>query len=367
MKLSLAALCALLLAIPPAALGEEPGSPPAKVEKEQDRKKKDDKNDFDARADLYVLWAVSDALDEPANEFSFTRARAGLRWRYDRLLEAKLQVELSEFSTDGADLDLLRDAYLAVGDPVRWHARVTAGQFKRPFSRTELFSFRRLPTVGRGITNDWIVRELVYGSRDIGVMVDGRAGAGEWFGYGVGVFNGPGRNAAEAGLDGSKDVAARLDFKPSEWIELGVNTSLKVFDRGEGPDVPRFSWMAGLDVLFRGGKWVQVLGEGLVGEAWVLPGRPLTWSALLMVSSDAIRLGFWKARLEPLVKAELLVRDAGSMDTAVWMIQPGVNLHLFKRFRLMVQGEFLLPGTDEATRLEIPERMRLLVQLALDL
>jgi hypothetical protein len=328
--------------------------------------KPDKKNEFDVGGKVYVLWAVSDLETEAANAFSFTRARVRFRWIREKILEAKLQVEFSDLGSDMAPTDILRDAYLAVGDPKRWHARVTAGQMKRPFSRIELMSLRRLPTVHRGLSNAWMIRDLGFGNRDLGIQIDGTAGEGQWFGYAIGAYNGAGRNAEERGLDGSKDVALRLEFRPAKWVELGVNTSLRTFDRGEGADLPRFTWMAGGDVVFRGGKYVRIAAEGLVGEAWLLPDRPLTWSGLLMVSSKAIQLPFWRARLEPLVKGELTVRDAGDMDTGIWMIATGVNLHLFDRFRLMVQGEFIVPGDDEATRMESPQRMRLLVQLALD-
>ena len=370
MRTLILSLLALLLAVPAAAKDEtpnrEPAGQPPKVRKEK-KDKRDKKNDLDVGGKLYVLWAVSDLVTEPANTFAFNRARLRLRWKREKILEAKLSVEFSDFGTNSAPTDILRDAYLAVGDPKRWHARVTAGQMKRPFSRIELQSLRTLPTVKRGVSNGWMVRDLGFGNRDLGLQVDGTAGKGQWFGYAVGAYNGPGRNADERGLDGSKDVAARLEFRPAEWAEIGVGTSLRTFDRADGADLPRVTWMAGADVAFKGGKWVRITGEGLVGEAWLLPDRPLTWSGLLMLSSRAIKLPFLRARLEPLVKAELTVRDAGDMDTGIWMLATGVNLHLLDRFRLMVQGEFIWPGDDEATRLESPERMRLLVQLALDI
>ena len=328
--------------------------------------KKSKKNDFDVGGKVYVLWAVSNDQTEPANEFSFTRARLRFRWVREKLLEAKLQVELSDLGSNSTPTDILRDAYLAVGDPDKWHARVTAGQLKRPFSRIELRSLRRLPTVRRGVSNSWMVRDLGFGNRDLGIQIDGTAGDNELFGYAIGVFNGAGRNGDERGLDGTKDFAARLELKPVKWIEVGVNSSIRTFDRGEGADLPRFTWMAGGDVVIEGGKWVRITGEGLVGEAWLLPDRPLTWSALLMVSSKAIKLPFLRARLEPLVKGELTVRDSGDMETGIWMLAAGINLHLLDRFRLMVQGEFIWPGDDEPTQLDFPERMRLLVQLALD-
>ena len=368
MRTLIATLLFLALASP--VLGEESNreiadpTPPKAATK---KVKKAKKNDFDVGGKVYVLWAVSDLETEPANEFSFSRARVRFRWIREKILEAKIQVEFSGVSEGMAVTDILRDAYLAVGDPKNWHARITAGQMKRPFSRIELRSMRRLPTVRRGVSNAWMVRDLGFGNRDLGIKIDGTAGKDEWFGYAVGAYNGPGRNEDERGLDGSKDIAARLEFRPAEWVEIGVNTSLRTFDRGEGADLPRFTWMAGGDVVFRGGKYVRITAEGLVGEAWLLPDRPLTWSGLLMVSSKAIKLPFWRARLEPLVKGELTVRDDRDMDTGIWMLATGVNLHLLDRFRLMVQGEFIWPGDDEATRLESPQRMRLLVQLALDL
>ena len=359
-------LLALTFAASPAGAAERPADNPNRDQAEGAGVDRPKKNDFDVGGKVYVLWAVSDDVTEPANEFSLNRARVRFRWIRERVLEAKLQVEFSGMDEDEGVTDVLRDAYLAVGDPTAWHARITAGQLKRPFSRIELVSLRRLPTIRRGVSNAWMVRDLGFGNRDMGIQVDGTAGKDEWFGYAVGVFNGSGRNAAEEGLDGSKDVAARLEFRPARCLEMGANTSLRVFDRGEGADLPRYTWMAGGDVVFRGGKWVRIVGEGLVGEAWTLPDRPLTWSALLMVSSRAIRLPFWEGRVEPLVKGELTVLDAGDMDTGIWMLATGANLHLFKRFRLMVQGEFIMPGDDEATRLEWPDRMRFMIQLALD-
>mgnify|MGYP003391186434 CR=1 FL=1 len=85
--------------------------------------------------------------------------------------------------------------------------------------------------VERGLSNDWLVEELRYGDRDLGVQVEGRFGDVPRLNYAVGVFNGTGLNREETDLNGSKDIAARVDADIVYGINVGVNVSHKRFDQ----------------------------------------------------------------------------------------------------------------------------------------
>jgi len=362
---------------PPAPVAAEPPSQPtAEPEEEKSLGALTEEPGFDVGARLYAMWMLRDELYQPTNEFRVNLARVKLGWTQWNLVEAVVKVDLDQFIQDAGDTVLLRDLYVRV-QPWYWLS-LKMGQFKKPFSRIELLSRRRFPLIRRGMANDYITEHLLYGDRDVGLMLEGRLWKRAKLDYAVGIFNGMGMNNQELGFDGHKDIAARLESRPVKWLSVGANVSLKLI---ETEDLPGFvnqdnfayvepreypqgytaidfmaehewmtgtAWMAGVDGLVRVGK-LQIVVEGTLGENWWFKKYPYVWSAVLMASYKYKLPTKWPLWVEPVVQGEVLTLMP-SMDrwrNRMWRVMPGVNLHVGKYVRLMVDGEFLFAqGTE---------------------
>ncbi|MBN1654533.1 MAG: hypothetical protein JXA30_12245 [Deltaproteobacteria bacterium] len=328
-------------------------------------------------ARLYTQWMLRDEPDQPSNEFRINIARFQLTWTQWKLVKAQIELDADQLVEDAGDTALLRDFYVRV-QPRYWiGARI--GQFKRPFSRVELTSRQTLPFINRGIGNDYITEHLLYGDRDIGLMLEGRLLKQIELDYAIGVFNGMGKNAQEIAPGGSKDIAARLETRPVKWISLGANASFKYLDRedllglidrdnfasvdpreypngyseydfmAEHEWMAGFAWMTGIDAALRVEK-LRIVLEGMLGENWWFERYPKIWSALLTLSYKYKLIKGWPLWVEPVFRAEVLtvLRSMDDWRVRMWQLVPGVNLHLGKHVRLMIEGEFVLTQGNEA-------------------
>jgi hypothetical protein len=351
--------------------GTEQGGPEAA---ESDRERDDDKKDkkpkkqpwekkpkTKVRGLLRALWLLHDDDEVPVHEFRLASARVELDWKHAKLLEATVELDAAQDSGAPA-WSALRDAYVRV-KPLR-ELRIRAGQFKKPFSRLELRGRRKLRLIDRGITNAWIVEDLGYGERDIGVQLEGRVGDETSLSYRAGVFNGSGPNAREADLDGSKDFAARLELDHGGWLSLGMSGSHQRFDPEMTPLLPRSGTMGEADFRLSLGR-LRVLGEAMYGENQLSIDHAESWSALLLASYKIPLTRSWEMALEPVAKAEVLKIEHHVRDAHIWAATIGANYHLGRRFRLMAQGEWIRPS---ANTLDLwAESHRLLVQAIVDL
>jgi hypothetical protein len=333
---------------------------------------------FELEAHLAGLYMLSDEPLEPTNEFRVSRARLKLSWQQWKLIEAVLKVEAAQIFYGRGVSSLLRDLYVRV-QPLSWIG-LRVGQFKKPFSRLELTSWSKFRLIERGISNDYLIEHLLYGERDIGATLEGRLIKSIKLDYAIGVFNGMGKNTREIGLKGTKDVVARLEMEPTKGFELGVNGSLKFI---EEEDLPGFvyqnnfskvtedayplgysaidfkdeyhwmtgmSWMTGIDACLKLKK-LRIIAEGLLGENWWFEKYPYTWSATLLASYK-FKLGkkvpIW---LEPAVKGEVLTFLTEGMDewrARLWQVTPGLNLHIGRHVRFMINGDFIFAEGSEA-------------------
>ncbi|MFQ5607916.1 MAG: porin [Candidatus Zixiibacteriota bacterium] len=157
---------------------------------------------------------------------------------------AKLAAQISERTTlvvqlDFASSSLLKDAFVTFSpaDAVTF----TAGQFKRPFSREELASSSKTPTLDRGLANS-LSTGLFYGGRDQGLAVTLRNKARS-LRFTGGIFSGVGEKGVSSGdklgsaqsdaQNRAKDFAARLDYSPGlAWGTLNVAGNLSLRTAG---------------------------------------------------------------------------------------------------------------------------------------
>ena len=108
----------------------------------------------------------------------------------------------------------LQDAY------VRWTRRalgLQVGQFKTPFTREFITSLPEVETADRSTVVDSLAPK-----RDIGLMADYALGGRALIS--AGIFNGEGQNIT-ANTDSSTLGVARVAFRPSPYLLLGVNAA----------------------------------------------------------------------------------------------------------------------------------------------
>lgn len=333
---------------------------------------------FKLKAQLSGLWMLRDEYLKPMNEFRVNRARLKLSWQQWKLIEAVVKVEAAQLFTGGGVGSILRDLFVKV-QPLTWLG-LKMGQFKKPFSRLELKALSKIPLVERGMSNEYFIEHLLYGDRDIGAMLEGRLIKDIKLDYAVGVFNGLGKNTKEIGLDGTKDVVARLEAEPVKWLDVGANATFKFIEKGDLPGfvnqnnfdkveedtyplgysaadfideydwMTGMSWMTGVDAALKLKKW-RVMGEGMFGENRWFEKYPYAWSAVLLVSYKHKLVTGVPLWIEPALKGEVLTFLNESLDgwrVRMWQITPGINLHIGRHVRFMVNGEFNLSEGKEA-------------------
>ena len=292
----------------------------------------------DIQGYVHTRYWVQDGAAGPSQGFEVGSARLGAAWNQGRLLDGELSLEFTEALSGSASLQVVRDAYVRVS-PMR-ELRIRMGQFKKPFGGLELWGRSRLPLVERGISNAWIVRDLAYGGRDIGVQVEGRLLKRPRLQYSVGVFNGSGANRAEDG--DSKDIAGRVEIRPLKILEFGASGSLKQFAQDAHPELPARGSMGELDAKVET-KRLTVFAEGMIGQNYRSIDEAKSWSALLMAGYRIPLSDAWRLKLEPLVRGEVLKVEDHVRDAHILSATAGANLHIGKLFRLMVQGEVVRP------------------------
>ncbi|HVB98263.1 MAG TPA: porin [Candidatus Dormibacteraeota bacterium] len=155
-----------------------------------------------------VEWT---SLPGTNSTFEVRRARLNVSGHFGQLATYKIGLET-------LDSPALRDAYLRLN--VLPQARLTAGEFKIPFSQESLRSSRNLWMVERSQVVNRLVpgRDNKSGGRDIGAEVGGAYNFSPSTGidYAIGVFNGAGINRKDD--NHRKDLALRLAIRPLKGL-----------------------------------------------------------------------------------------------------------------------------------------------------
>lgn len=281
---------------------------------------------------------------EPAGPLHF-RARVHARYEVFEeepkhafvLPEARLAVNAEPLPWLGAQIDVdfssavaLRDGFVDVGP--QW-LRLRLGRFKRPFSRLQLMSLRTVPLWRRGIVNRVIVRNFGFGDRDRGAKLHGRIGG---FGYEAGVFNGSDIGSRDS--DFGKDAVARVRYRFSKALRVGASGSLRYASNPQNPVArPRKDrWATEIDARVRLGNF-DMLAEATWAQGPRTRLGPEYFGALIYFMYR-VKLAE-NLKLRPLVKAEILDHNVYKTDDVALSVTAGVNLHLTKWLRVMLQGE----------------------------
>lgn len=157
--------------------------------------------------------SINDTLD-------VRRARLDIKGDVTERFDYRTQAEFG-----GTSGPFLLDATVAY--KVNPYLKLTAGQFKIPFSQENLTSSPKLETINRSQVVEALVARGsdVIGNqngRDIGLQASGSAFSKEDYSlidYAAGVFNGSGINTADR--NEQKDLVGRLVFHPLKDLSLG--------------------------------------------------------------------------------------------------------------------------------------------------
>lgn len=161
--------------------------------------------------------------DESINDtFDIRRARLDIKGDITERFDYRTQVEFG-----GASGPFLLD--VTIGYKVNPYLKLTAGQFKIPFSQENLISSSKLETINRSQVVEALVARGsdVIGNqngRDIGVQANGSLSSKEDYNlldYAFGIFNGSGINRAD--LNEQKDFVGRLVYYPLKDWSIGTS------------------------------------------------------------------------------------------------------------------------------------------------
>lgn len=294
------------------------------------------------RARVQTRWLVErDTQDESwSDRLSLRRARLDARWEKDWL---RLEVEL-----DAADKVAAKDVYARV-KLARW-LRLTAGQFKKPFSRLQLTSPFELPIPERGLLDRFAVDGTWYGgfgARDLGVMASGEIVKSLHLRYFIGAFN----NSLDKARY-HRDYLARLEIRPLPGLAFGVNLSHKRYDEYDTDQVlvtGRTKNLLGADLSFSAGG-LRLDLEGAYGDNAGASDTTVTavasgyghalWGAHLIVSYRQ-KIGD-QLTLVPAFMAEAFDPSLTHPGDTAIRLAGALNADVGARLRVTLAGEGLL-------------------------
>jgi hypothetical protein len=241
---TIALVCLVMLLLPPAALAWQ-------------------KKGLRLRGRAQMRYTIEDQIQSGdglpttdwVNYFLLRRARIDGRWKPADWIRLMLELEF-------ADRARPRDVYVRMDlHPL---LRITAGQFKKPFSRLKMESPFNLVVPERGMLNRFAVADTYYGGfggRDVGLMLSGTWDGPVRLRYYLGAFN----NLLD---DDSfhRDYVARLQVRVIKGLILAVNASHKYYDEeSDSGVVPRTKNMFGADIRWTLGDF-RLDVEGAFGD-----------------------------------------------------------------------------------------------------
>ncbi len=148
------------------------------------------------------------------NDFDIRRARVLFQGTLFNYFKYKLEGEL-----EGSSNDRLVDAY--INFDYFPYLQFQAGQFKEPFSLDNLISDKYLPF------NERSMAYSLTPARDVGFMIHGTL-LKDSINYGIGIFNGDGRDATRRSQKDDKELTGRAVVKPFYYLGIPFLTGLQV-------------------------------------------------------------------------------------------------------------------------------------------
>jgi len=148
------------------------------------------------------------------NDFDIRRARLFIEGRMFDYFGYKFEGEFEGSSNDRLVDALINFDYFP-------YLQIQVGQFKEPFSLENLISDKYLPF------NERSMAFYLTPARDVGLMIHGTV-LGDMINYGVGVFNGDGRDATRRSQKDDKEYTGRIVLKPFYQLDIPLIKHLQL-------------------------------------------------------------------------------------------------------------------------------------------
>ena len=294
----------------------------------------------------------------PMNSFLIRRARLKATFKNpDETLEGKVEMDAAEGKV------VLQDGYVDL--KVNDRMKIKMGQYKKPFSLWELTSDTENMVIERAnrimgsensySTNNVIVKDGGYASRDIGVQVHGTAGKVD---YAVGAFNGNGSHVAGDNESG-KTIGGRLVVDVREDLAIGAAVSNRMINdyqtiSGNDTTVSDENFQAFEVDLDHGigakvektGPWIQA--EFFFGKNPAFHSTDVNFMGFMAAASynfPTEENGLIRS-VRPAFRFDLSQRDTDDDDTQTILITPGLDIFFDKYNRLAINLDVNMPKAE---------------------
>jgi len=303
---------------------------------------------------MQVQLATSSVDSYPqTTDLFIRRARLVFDLKLNDFISARFQPSYDEFST------AIQDAYVRLAFAPQ--ARVTVGQFKRPFSVFSLTSSSQIlviersgivPGVGTcqpvGIcTHSFLSEALRFGGRDLGAMVDGALGTGRLH-YAFSITNGSGIRQEEE--NGTKSYTGRLQLALPKNVHLSGQIGVHDFIN-DARQINDYATAWALDVdwgTFERGLHVQA--GVLSGENWRNlddDGVPTDFVAFEGIAAFKHLIGgeHRVSAIEPVLRVSVSEMNEAGGDGVLYT--PGVVFYFVGRTKLAVNVDVWSPSQGD--------------------
>jgi hypothetical protein len=273
-------------------------------------KKTLDQVEVELHGELFVD-GVADQRSAWTRDVSIGRARIEA--------EARAGVLRTVIEADVVDSrKMLKDAYARLDGK---GMRLVAGRFKAPFLERELISAWKLPTVTRGLVEDYLVSRNALGGRRIGAVGVLRPWAG-LLDVSAGVFQG----TATAGTKVPQDYVVRAAVRATDWLTVGLSG----YEAGQTADATGPARRAADAFLHLDAGRLTASAEALTGRVDQGPFR-----AGVALVQYAVKLAPG-THLAPLAGAEALQLSGARTGAGAVL---GAVLSYGRNLKVKVQGE----------------------------
>lgn len=299
------------------------------------------------------------SIDEvEGSELILRRARIELEAQLNELVSFVIQPDFA------GDEIALKDTYVQLDfDPA---FQVIAGSAKRPFSRIELTSSKRILPVERGLRIRGLdavdqyafVNGLDYSDREIGLLVTGEPeNAPLGLGYAAGIYRGP--LHGEVG-DATYQYAARVTVQPLDQLSFGASWSSREFVEEASGDLDRGNAFE-VDVEYGTfAPGVHLIAEAAFGDVDPFTGTDFRGAQGWLAWRSA-GLSETVTAIEPVARVSWGDVDDGiAASPGGLLFTPGINVYFGPLNRLMINYD-VWRGADDSMD---AESLKIMLQAA---
>lgn len=303
---------------------------------------------------INMQFRTSSVVLAPSSRFILRRARVTVVVKVNDFIEAKVQPDFGEFQ--------MRDAYVRMNFHPAF--KLTFGNAKRPFDLFELYSSSYIIVIERtgkieGVADcagvggvcSWsqLTEKLLFSDRDLGVFVDGEAGAVD---YHFSVTNGSGTIVADE--NDAKSYTGRVRIQATSDLRVAANVAAHDYLHPDRlGDEYAVAYGGDAEWGAYGNAGVHIQAGFLRGKNWRnldAAGDPSTFTTAQVIVGYRMPLahpGHFTA-IEPLGRVSWADPDrAATVGGGGWLLTPGVALHLSGRNMMVANVDVWFPDEGE--------------------